>query len=163
MTHPPPGVCNTAFKIPAPAAPAAVKSGKSQAGVASTSFRCQHRVPAPACSVMLRGSGQRPQVMVTQRSQWWCRLASFPATRRGLDWATETCRRSRLTFSSYRDQLDTFAGDEIEGFVHVVDFMHSHFSPLRFWQSFPWKGEGSRTKAFCLRLTVKEYGRRMSV
>lgn len=158
MTHPPPGVCNITFKIPAPAVPAAIKSGKSQAGVASTSFGCQHRVPAPARGVTLRGSGQRLRVMVTWWSWCWCQLASFPATCRGLDWATETYQRSRLTFSSYRDQLDAFAGDEIEGFVHVVDFMHSHFSPLRFWQSFPWKGEGSRTKAFCLRLTVKEHG-----
>ena len=36
----------------------------------------------------------------------------------------------KLTFRPDGDQLDPFAGDEVQCLVHVVDFVHSHLAPL---------------------------------
>lgn len=35
-----------------------------------------------------------------------------------------------LTLGSDGDQLDSFAGDEVQGFVHVVDLVDPHLASL---------------------------------
>lgn len=38
---------------------------------------------------------------------------------------------SMLTLCSNRDQFDSFAGNEVQGFVHVVDLVDPHLASLR--------------------------------
>lgn len=45
-------------------------------------------------------------------------------------WAKNRPAPTKLTFCPDGDQLDPFAGDEVQGFVHIVDFVHSHLAPL---------------------------------
>lgn len=42
-----------------------------------------------------------------------------------------------LTFCPDGHQLDSLAGDEVQGFVYIVDFVHSHLPPLWFRQPLP--------------------------
>lgn len=45
-----------------------------------------------------------------------------------------------LTLCSNRNQLHSFAGDEVQSFVDVGDLVDSHLASLRFGQTFAWGG-----------------------
>lgn len=47
-----------------------------------------------------------------------------------------------LTLCSNRNQLHSFAGDEVQSFVDVGDLVDSHLASLRFGQTFTWGGGG---------------------
>ena len=42
--------------------------------------------------------------------------------------------RVLITFGSDGDELDAFAGDEIQGFVDIGDLVESHFTAVGLWQ-----------------------------
>lgn len=43
------------------------------------------------------------------------------------------------TLCSNRNQFDSFAGDEVQSFIHIGDLMDSHFSSFWFGQTFPYR------------------------
>lgn len=47
-----------------------------------------------------------------------------------------------LTLCSNRNQLHSFAGDEVQSFVDIGDLVDSHLASLRFGQTFTWGGDG---------------------
>lgn len=47
--------------------------------------------------------------------------------------------RPLLTFCPNGHQLDSLAGDEVQGFVYIVDLVHSHLPPLWLRQPLPWE------------------------
>lgn len=46
-------------------------------------------------------------------------------------------QQASLTFGSNGHELDSLAGDEIQGLVDVGDLVHSHFASLRLGQALP--------------------------
>lgn len=59
-----------------------------------------------------------------------------------------------LTLCSNRNQLHSFAGDEIQSFVDVGDLVDSHLASLRFGQTFTW-GRGGHVEDFFLNVQKK--------
>lgn len=61
-----------------------------------------------------------------------------------------------LTLCSNRNQLHSFAGDEVQSFVDVGDLVDSHLASLRFGQTFTWGAGGSRHVEYFFKCAEEE-------